>query len=166
MPDLTPNVGRAALLLVLAGIAAVLVEWPGHSPAPTALGEQTALALAEASFESPRGPRAAELAEAHHRQSAARLQELSSMHALGKINFHPDQDAVPTAIPVSQQSIEQAADKAATKLVDQAFARAMVCEHTLHLLKCACVQRRAHAPAALASGIIPCSDDHTQLSVA
>jgi len=141
MPDLTPHVGRAALLLVLAGIAAVLVEWPGHSPVPTALGEQTALALAEASFESPRGPRAAELAEAHHRQSAARLQELSSVHTLEKNNFQLDQDAVPTAIPVSQQStaIEQAADKAATKLVDQAFARAMVCEHTLHLLKFACV---------------------------
>jgi len=69
------------------------------------------------------------------------------MHALEKIDFHLDQDAVPAAIPVSQQStaIEQAADKAATKLVDQAFARAMVCEHTLHLLKCACVRATTRA---------------------
>jgi len=104
--------------VALAGVAAVAVLAVAgrHSPARTALGEKSALTLAEKSFESRGGAKAVGLAETHLHQSSSLIQELPSMH----VDLEPD--AAPTP---RKSTIEQTADSAATKLVDQAFARAM-----------------------------------------
>jgi len=117
---------RAAALVALAGLAALAaLAVVGRAPGPAALSESTALAMAEADFAPAAGARAAGLAEAHRRRSAALLEQLPDLN----INFAaPSKSPSPpraAKAPAAPQTVDKAAEGAATKLVDEAFARAM-----------------------------------------
>ena len=111
---------REAFLFALMSLAAVVVVTIAdrNKPGLTSLDEATALALAESSFVPRAGANDAERADARSRRSAALLQQLSDK----SIHMGVSQA---TKAPTSQLAMESAADSAATKLVDEAFSRAM-----------------------------------------
>ena len=116
---------RTAALVALAGLAVLAVQAiVGRAPGPAALSESTALAMAEADFAPRAGVRAAGLAEAHRRRSAALMEQMPDM----KIDFGAPLPPPAAKAPAAQtvgKAVDKAADAAATKLVDEAFARAM-----------------------------------------
>jgi len=113
---------RLAGLVALAGLAALAVlAIVGRAPGPTALSESIALAMAEADFAPRAGVRAEGLAEEHSRRSAALMQQMTDMN----IDFGAPPAAKAPAAQTVGKAVDKAADAAATKLVDEAFARAM-----------------------------------------
>ena len=116
---------RTAALVALAGLAALAVlAIVGRAPGPAALSESIALAMAEADFAPRAGVRAAGLAEAHRRRSAALMEQMPDMNIDFGSPLPPPAAKAPAAQTVGK-AVDKAADAAATKLVDEAFARAM-----------------------------------------
>ena len=116
---------RTAALVALAGLAALAVlAIVGRAPGPAVLSESIALAMAEADFAPRAGVRAAGLAEAHRRRSAALMEQMPDMNIDFGSPLPPPAAKAPAAQTVGK-AVDKAADAAATKLVDEAFARAM-----------------------------------------